>query len=103
VVMSNTAAVDARRVAEKIRAAAEAMAVPIDGRRNSASVTVSVGGAAYPEDTITAAELLATADAALYDAKHGGRNRVCMAGEREVETEGPNNVTSVVSPGRSAQ
>ena len=82
VVMSNTAAVDARRVAEKIRAAAEAMQVPIDGGRNHVSVSVSVGGAAYPEDTTTAAELLATADAALYDAKHAGRNRVCMAGEQ---------------------
>jgi len=103
VVMSNTAAVDARRVAEKIRAAAEAMAVPIDGDRYSAAVTVSIGGAAYPEDTITAAELLATADAALYDAKHGGRNRVCMAVARNVSTEDPDNVTSVVRPRRSAQ
>ncbi|HWF57006.1 MAG TPA: diguanylate cyclase [Candidatus Dormibacteraeota bacterium] len=103
VVMSNTSAADARRVAEKIRAAAEAMAVPIDGGRSSASLTVSVGGAAYPEDTITAAELLATADAALYDAKNGGRNRVCMAGERIVAMEVPSNVTSVVRSRRSAQ
>ena len=102
VVMSNTAAVDARRVAEKIRAAAEAMQVPIDGGRNHVSVSVSVGGAAYPEDTTTAAELLATADAALYDAKHGGRNRVCMAGDSDA-MEGPSNVTSVVRPRRSAQ
>ena len=102
VVMSNTAAVDARRVAEKIRAAAEALQVPIDGGRNSVSVSVSVGGAAYPEDTTTATELLATADAALYDAKHGGRNRVCMAGER-AGMEGSTNVTSVIRPRRSAQ
>ncbi len=101
VVMSNTAAVDARRVAEKIRAAAEAMRVPIDGGRNHVSVSVSVGGAAYPEDTTTAAELLATADAALYDAKHGGRNRVCMAGESN-GMEGLSNVT-VIRPRRSAQ
>ncbi len=99
VVMSNTAAVDARRVAEKIRAAAEALQVPIDGGRNHVSVSVSVGGAAYPEDTTTATELLAIADAALYDAKHAGRNRVCMAGD----TEGLSNVTSVVRPRRSAQ
>ncbi|MGH7721365.1 MAG: diguanylate cyclase [Candidatus Dormibacteria bacterium] len=103
VVMANTSALDARRVAEKIRAAAEAMAVPIDGTGATASVTVSVGGAAYPEDTVTAAALLATADAALYDAKHGGRNRVCMAGERDGRMEGASNVTSVVSPRRSAQ
>ena len=97
VVMSNTAAVDARRVAEKIRAAAEAMQVPIDGGRNSVSVSVSVGGAAYPEDTTTAAELLATADAALYDAKHAGRNRV-LHGRREDAMEAPSNVTASSVP-----
>ncbi len=102
VVMSNTSAADARHVAEKIRGAAEAMRVPIDGGRNGVTVSVSVGGAAYPEDTGTAAELLATADAALYDAKHGGRNRVCMAGDRHA-MEGLSNVTSVIRPRRSAQ
>jgi diguanylate cyclase (GGDEF)-like protein len=101
VVMSNTSAVDARRVAEKIRTAAEAMRVPIDGGRNHVAVSVSVGGAAYPEDTSTATELLATADVALYDAKHAGRNRVCMAGESN-GMEGPSNVT-VIRPRRSAQ
>jgi diguanylate cyclase (GGDEF)-like protein len=101
VVMSNTSAADARHVAEKIRATAEAMQVSIDGGRNHVSVSVSVGGAAYPEDTTTAAELLATADAALYDAKHAGRNRVCMAGESDL-LEGPSNVT-VIRPRRSAQ
>jgi diguanylate cyclase (GGDEF)-like protein len=102
VVMSNTAAVDARLVAEKIRAAAEAMQVPIDGGRNRVAVSVSIGGAAYPEDTTTAAELLATADAALYDAKHAGRNRVCMAGDAD-GLEDPDNVASIISIRRSAQ
>jgi diguanylate cyclase (GGDEF)-like protein len=101
VVMSNTAAVDARLVAEKIRAAAEAMRMPINGGRSHVAVSVSIGGAAYPEDTTTAAELLATADAALYDAKHAGRNRVCMAGE--IGLEDHDNVASVVSIGRPAQ
>jgi diguanylate cyclase (GGDEF)-like protein len=101
VIMANTNAVDARRVAEKIRAAAAAMTVPIDADR-SASITVSVGGAAYPEDTVSPAALLAIADSALYDAKHGGRNRVCMAGDDDA-LEAPSNVTSVVRPRRSAQ
>jgi diguanylate cyclase (GGDEF)-like protein len=102
VVMSNTSASDARLVAEKIRQAAEAMVVSIEGGRQTVRLTVSVGGAAYPEDTTTAKELLATADAALYDAKHAGRNRVSMA-SGDAGTEVPSNVTSVVRPRRSAQ
>lgn len=102
VVMSNTAASDARRVAEKIRAAAEALVVQIDAHQ-TVTLTVSVGCAAYPEDTTTARELLATADAALYDAKRAGRNRVCMAGRHEDESEETTNVATVVRPRRSAQ
>lgn len=40
------------------------------------SVTVSIGIAAYPEDTTTPADLLHKADQALYSSKHRGRNRV---------------------------
>ncbi|MEO8898898.1 MAG: diguanylate cyclase [Candidatus Dormibacter sp.] len=96
VVMSNTAAPDARRVAEKIRAAVEALVVPVDSGGQAVTLTVSIGGAAYPDDTTTAQQLLATADAALYDAKHGGRNRVCMAGDGDAEIEVPSNATTVV-------
>ncbi|HEY7927962.1 MAG TPA: diguanylate cyclase [Candidatus Dormibacteraeota bacterium] len=96
VVMSNTAAPDARRVAEKIRSAVEALVVPVDSGGQAVTLTVSVGGAAYPEHTTTAQELLATADAALYDAKHGGRNRVSMAGDGDTEVEVPSNATTVV-------
>ncbi|MHB8719352.1 MAG: diguanylate cyclase [Candidatus Dormibacteria bacterium] len=99
VVMSNTASADAAHVAEKIRATAEALQVHVDAR-TTIGITVSVGGAAYPEDTTTARELLATADAALYDAKHAGRNRVCMSSTRDGEQERHRNVTTVVRPRR---
>jgi diguanylate cyclase (GGDEF)-like protein len=99
VVMSNTAAPDARRVAEKIRSAVEAMVVPVDSGGQAVGLTVSVGGAAYPSDTSTAQELLATADAALYDAKHGGRNRVRMAGDGDAETEVPSDVSRAIPTG----
>jgi hypothetical protein len=44
-------------------------------------LTISVGVASCPTDATTAASLLATADAALYRAKHAGRNQVRVAGE----------------------
>jgi diguanylate cyclase (GGDEF)-like protein len=43
-------------------------------------LTVSLGVATYPDDGGDAATLLARADEALYRAKHGGRDRVCVAG-----------------------
>lgn len=43
-------------------------------------ITISLGVAAIPEiHAQTAEELIAAADAALYDAKHAGRNRVMLA------------------------
>ncbi len=42
------------------------------------AITASIGVAAYPIDARTAEELLEAADAAMYDAKHSGRNRVAF-------------------------
>ena len=85
---------EALRVAERLRARVADVVVtqvgnppeavpttsdPLAGERSRSDqirVTVSAGLASFPEhgDTVTA--LLARADAALYDAKHGGRNQV---------------------------
>jgi hypothetical protein len=51
-----------------------ATAVEVDG--TSVPITVSVGGASMPEHAVTSAELVRIADAALYEAKEAGRNRV---------------------------
>jgi diguanylate cyclase (GGDEF)-like protein len=47
-------------------------------------LTASFGLAAYPLDGLTARELLDTADAAMYTAKHTGRNRVCLPDEADM-------------------
>ena len=44
------------------------------------AVTISIGVAQTGADCATSSELLRSADAALYRAKEGGRNRVCCAG-----------------------
>jgi diguanylate cyclase (GGDEF)-like protein len=45
-----------------------------------AAVTLSLGVAAFPENGSTSAGILRAADAALYRAKHEGRDRVAVAG-----------------------
>ena len=64
----------ADRVAERLRAAVAEIGADSGGRLPA--VTVSVGCAALPDDAETPGELVAAADAALYAAKRGGRNRV---------------------------
>ncbi|MGH7672757.1 MAG: GGDEF domain-containing protein, partial [Gemmatimonadales bacterium] len=46
-------------------------------------ITVSIGAAEYPSHGDTPEELIATADAAMYQAKTGGRDRVVAAGATE--------------------
>ena len=65
----------AGRVAESVRQAVEA--TPIRCGQESISVTVSIGLAVCPVHGQTVEDLIAAADAALYQAKESGRNRVC--------------------------
>jgi diguanylate cyclase len=67
----------AAEVAELIRQAAASTAVPIEGGQ-VIRVTISMGVAAYPEDAGTLEQLVKAADEAVYEAKHMGRNRVCL-------------------------
>ncbi|MEW6164399.1 MAG: diguanylate cyclase [Pseudomonadota bacterium] len=70
----------AMAIAERCRANVEAQKLPHGHSATSAWVTVSVGVACCVPDARGAAEsLLEKADAQLYRAKAGGRNRVCRA------------------------
>ena len=71
----------ARIVAERIRAAVEALRLPHSGSSVAEHVTVSIGVACMhiAAGGEPAAQLIAAADAALYRAKHAGRNRIELA------------------------
>ncbi|HKT01718.1 MAG TPA: diguanylate cyclase [Rugosimonospora sp.] len=67
------------KVAERVRAAVAALAVPHQTSHHGI-VTVSVGLAAtVPAPHATAEQLLETADNGLYEAKHRGRNQVSLS------------------------
>ncbi len=66
-------------VAERIRAAVEALHLPHSGSTVAEHVTVSIGVASVVVTTEgLPAQLVGAADAALYRAKHEGRNRVVI-------------------------
>ncbi|BAN50059.1 sensor domain-containing diguanylate cyclase [Metapseudomonas resinovorans] len=79
VLLPHTDPAGARLVAERIRQAVQEQGLVHSGNP-AGVVTVSVGvHSMVPEDTEQPERLLELADAALYLAKSGGRNRVCMA------------------------
>jgi two-component system cell cycle response regulator len=80
--LPKTGLAGALRLAEKIRAAVADAPFVVD--TGELDITISVGVAAYPEHGAAGKDLVAAADAAMYQAKARGRNRVeiPVAGER---------------------
>jgi two-component system cell cycle response regulator len=76
VVMPDAALPDAQVAAERVRASIETPGFDFDGTLIPVTVSVGVSTLRLGEDT--ASGLLARADAALYIAKAGGRNRVIL-------------------------
>lgn len=76
VLLPNTDAAEACRIAERLRRGAGLVSVLANDV--SVGVTVSVGVSVSGRDGHDLFELLAAADLALYRAKHRGRNRVCL-------------------------
>jgi two-component system cell cycle response regulator len=76
VVMPDTEAAVAEKVAERIRAEIEHTAFQIGTGGTSINVTVSVGVSSLKRGPDTVEDLMKRADLALYEAKSGGRNRV---------------------------
>jgi diguanylate cyclase (GGDEF)-like protein/putative nucleotidyltransferase with HDIG domain len=76
--------VGAQRLAYRIVDSVHAAAVPTTPGQH---LTFSVGVATYPEDALTAQELIAAADQALYLAKREGKDRACTFPQLVTELE----------------
>lgn len=79
IIMPETSKDNAKLFAERLRNEVERFysedaAVTPDKR-----LTISAGVATYPEDALSKDELMSMADAALYQAKHSGKNRIYLA------------------------
>ncbi|HEY8141063.1 MAG TPA: sensor domain-containing diguanylate cyclase, partial [Kofleriaceae bacterium] len=74
VVLEATDLEGALRLAERIREDVGRLEIPTD--KGPLSVTMSIGVAAFPDDSREQAQLIERADLALYHAKENGRNRV---------------------------
>ncbi len=91
--LPDTDAEQAAMVAERVRLGVADMIVAATDKRGQpvliAERTTSIGVAAGPGSTAELDTLLRRADAAVYEAKHAGRNRVRMADPATTEPVGP--------------
>lgn len=77
--LPNTSQEEALGIAERIRAMVQGLGIPHAGNQETACVTVSAGCATLtPSKACAAEELVRIADAALYQAKHLGRNKTVL-------------------------
>ncbi len=80
VLLPDTPLDDALAMADGIRARSAAARVPVEhAPEGRLSVTVSIGVATFPDHAEDVSGLMNAADAAVYDAKLGGRDRVRVA------------------------
>ncbi len=82
-ILPEASAIDAERRANELLLEAKNLKLKHQGRPLDA-VTLSVGVAAFPENGVTAEELLRVADLALYQSKAEGRDRVTVAAAQKV-------------------
>jgi diguanylate cyclase (GGDEF)-like protein len=81
IVLPETNAFAATRVADRIRGSVDQAKFFAGSPEIVEHLTISIGIAVYPQDARFKADLITSADAALYNAKSRGRNQVTMYSE----------------------
>ncbi|MBE9098145.1 GGDEF domain-containing protein [Vacuolonema iberomarrocanum] len=81
-ILPNVCQSKARQIADRIRHGLQYVTLKFAGRELG-SITLSAGIASFPQNGVSDEELIAAADAALYQAKTHGRNRVRIAAYQE--------------------
>lgn len=76
IAMPGANATVAMQVANRIRKLIEETVFPYQENQPTGNLTISGGVAVYPHDGTETAELIHNADAALYESKRAGRNRI---------------------------
>jgi diguanylate cyclase (GGDEF)-like protein len=79
IVLVDTPKLTAAQVAERLRDRVASHPFPHAASQPDGSLSISIGVASFPDDAVDSEALVRTADAALYEAKHGGRNCVVLA------------------------
>ncbi len=79
-ILPNTDEATAQAIAERLREKIDQFSITLNGQ--SIKATMSIGISSYPQDGETPDFLIRAADAALYEAKKTGRNRVVAAKEK---------------------
>jgi diguanylate cyclase (GGDEF)-like protein/putative nucleotidyltransferase with HDIG domain len=103
IILPETGAEQALRIADRIRRAVAATPFPVPTSGQPVRATISIGVAAYPRDAHNAEALVHQADLAVYRAKVQGRNRVVPATSQPLVAQPEAQQSPVETPRRLAQ
>jgi diguanylate cyclase (GGDEF)-like protein len=92
--MPNVGKRDAFEASERLRELIETHPFPRQESQPGRNLTVSGGVATWPNDADDLEKLIACADAALYQAKRGGRNQVCAYSVPDLAMDDSGDLTS---------
>jgi diguanylate cyclase (GGDEF)-like protein len=88
IVLVDTPKLTAAQVAERLRERVAGHPFPSVSSQPGGSLSISIGVACFPDDATDSEALVRAADAALYGAKHAGRNCVVLATPSRLDSAG---------------